>query len=34
MKWLKHIFPKDLESFNYEHEDTALELYRKIEHIK
>lgn len=33
MKWLQHVFSKDIETYNFEHEDTAMDIYRKIEHI-
>lgn len=34
MKWFQHIFLRDIESLSYGHEDSALEIYQKIEHIK
>lgn len=34
MKWFTHIFLRDIDALSYEHEDTALEIYQKIEHIK
>ncbi len=33
MKWLQHIFLRDIDAMSYGHEDSAMDIYHKIEHI-